>query len=83
MANKNIDWLNMPWTRPIYLMFVIIVYAVVKMSRAFSVKESWTVTNMVHAIVSFILLHWIKGCPDEGTQGAYNGLTLYEQIDAG
>lgn len=25
----------------------------------------------------------MKGCPDEFTQGEYNGLTLYEQIDAG
>jgi hypothetical protein len=29
------------------------------------------------------MLHWVKGCPDESTQGEYNGLTLYEQIDAG
>jgi len=29
------------------------------------------------------VLHWIKGCPDETTQGEYDGLTLYEQIDAG
>jgi hypothetical protein len=29
------------------------------------------------------MLHWIKGCPDDSTQGEYNGLTLYEQIDAG
>lgn len=29
------------------------------------------------------MLHWIKGCPDDSTQGEYNALTLYEQIDAG
>ncbi len=29
------------------------------------------------------MFHWIKGCPDDSTQGEYNGLTLYEQIDAG
>jgi hypothetical protein len=29
------------------------------------------------------MLHWIKGNPDETTQGQYSGLTLYEQIDAG
>lgn len=29
------------------------------------------------------MFHWIKGCPDDSTQGEYNALTLYEQIDAG
>ena len=29
------------------------------------------------------MLHWVKGCPDDTTQGEYNGLTLYEQIDGG
>ena len=29
------------------------------------------------------MFHWIKGCPDDSTQGEYNGFTLFEQIDAG
>lgn len=29
------------------------------------------------------MFHWIKGCPDDSTQGEYNGYTLYEQMDAG
>lgn len=29
------------------------------------------------------MFHWIKGCPDDSTQGEYNGLTLYEQMDCG
>lgn len=33
--------------------------------------------------VTFVLFHWVKGCPDDSTQGEYNGLTLYEQMDAG
>lgn len=28
-------------------------------------------------------MHWVKGCPDDSTQGEYNALTLYEQLDAG
>ncbi len=30
-----------------------------------------------------MIFHWIKGSPDDSTQGEYNGDTLYEQIDAG
>ena len=33
--------------------------------------------------VTFVLFHWIKGCPDDSTQGEYNALTVYEQIDCG
>ena len=32
---------------------------------------------------TFILFHWIKGSPDENTQGEYNSLTFWEQLDAG
>ncbi len=33
--------------------------------------------------VTFVIFHWIKGNPDDSSQGEYNALTLYEQIDAG
>jgi hypothetical protein len=29
------------------------------------------------------VFHWLKGSPDEFSQGEYNGLTLWEQIDGG
>ena len=32
---------------------------------------------------TFVLLHWIKGSPDENTQGEFNSLTFWEQLDAG
>ena len=31
----------------------------------------------------FYLFHWIKGSPDNFSQGEFNGLTLWEQIDDG
>jgi hypothetical protein len=51
--------------------------------RLFTPGDCWTATNVAHGLVTFIIFHWIKGSPDESTQGEYNGLTLYEQIDAG
>jgi len=83
MANKNIDWLTMTWTRPIYAAFVFLTYLTLSMSNLFPAKDCWTVVNVLHGVATFSLFHWIKGCPDEQTQGAYNGLTLYEQMDAG
>ncbi|CAJ0833351.1 13056_t:CDS:2 [Entrophospora sp. SA101] len=32
---------------------------------------------------SFIMFHWVKGVPFDFNSGAYDGLTLWEQIDNG
>ncbi|CAM9233019.1 unnamed protein product [Phaeothamnion confervicola] len=32
---------------------------------------------------TFSFFHWIKGSPDEFSQGEWNGLTFWEQLDAG
>lgn len=40
-------------------------------------------TNVAHALVSMVYLHWIKGNPADymdGTQGEMNGMTTWEQI---
>jgi hypothetical protein len=49
----------------------------------FTPEDCWTVINVLHTIVTFTFFHWIKGSPQDVTQGDYNGFTLYEQIDAG
>lgn len=33
--------------------------------------------------VTFYFFHWTKGSPDEFSQGEWNGLTFWEQLDAG
>ncbi|CAN0543322.1 unnamed protein product, partial [Ectocarpus sp. 12 AP-2014] len=33
--------------------------------------------------ITFYFFHWTKGSPDEFTQGEWNGLTFWEQLDAG
>ena len=43
----------------------------------------YTYGDMAIAQLTFFFLHWIKGNPDAASQGNYNGLTLWEQIDAG
>lgn len=81
--NKNVDWINSKGTKLGYLFIVAVVFLFLNATQLFQLHESWTVTNLAHMIVSFFMLHWVKGCPDDFTQGEYNGLTLYEQIDAG
>jgi hypothetical protein len=49
------------------------------------VKDVWTLTNLVHSIVTLYLLHWVRGSGiGEGefqTPGKYKKLTFWEQLD--
>lgn len=81
--NKNVDWISGPFTKVAYVIFVFVTWFVIHISEFFQPEDCWTVTNIFHGVLTFVLFHWIKGCPDDSTQGEYNGFTLYEQIDAG
>lgn len=98
MKNKNVEWMNYPYVRATYVLFILFLWGILHMSQIFTAAECWTATNIIHGVVrnmylaftililvqaTFFLLHWVKGCPDDSTQGEYNAQTLYEQIDAG
>ncbi|WWC88433.1 uncharacterized protein L201_003344 [Kwoniella dendrophila CBS 6074] len=47
---------------------------------------SWTIVNLGYMSVSFLMFHHSTGVPFESTMtsaGAYDDLTLWEQIDSG
>lgn len=41
---------------------------------------AWTYTHLAHGAASYWLLHWTKGGPGGGDQGAYDKLTVWEQV---
>jgi len=47
-----------------------------------SFASSWTYTNVVHATVTLLFLHWIKGSPNWYEQGELNAMTLWEQLSS-
>jgi hypothetical protein len=81
LDNKNVEWLNYPGTWTFYLVLIFIVKLC--LSFMMSPEDTWTTTHVIHGVVSFAALHWIKGSPDEGSQGEYNSLTFWEQMDGG
>ncbi|KAA8917164.1 hypothetical protein TRICI_000688 [Trichomonascus ciferrii] len=44
---------------------------------------SWTLTNLTYVIGSYVMFHYVTGIPFEFNAGAYDSLTLWEQIDDG
>jgi hypothetical protein len=83
LHNKNTNFLSSKGAHLAYVLTILIGYISLKSLGFSNEKDIWTVCNVVHGVISFTLLHWIKGNPDSATQGIYDGLTLYEQIDAG
>jgi len=81
--NKNVDWISGTGTKACYILFLMLVWGLIHVSRSMIPEDVWLVTNVIHGVATFIFFHWIKGCPDDSTQGEYNGFTLYEQIDGG
>jgi hypothetical protein len=82
--NRNTDWF-VEAGPALLLTYISIVLTILLTFLAFvpEPKVAWTLTNIVHVLVTLIYLHWIKGNPADymdGTQGEMNAMTLWEQI---
>lgn len=81
--NMNAEWISGPGTMVTYLSMIAILWTFLHFSGFFDPSECWTVVNALHTMGTFVFLHWMKGNPDGGSQGDYNGFTVYEQMQAG
>lgn len=83
LSNKNTEWMQNSYTWLLYVLFIASLWGMVQMTQLFSVAKSTTLVNVAHGVVTFYFFHWTKGSPDEFTQGEWNGLTFWEQLEAG
>ncbi|RUS13033.1 ORMDL family protein [Endogone sp. FLAS-F59071] len=96
MVNLNSSWVNYKgaWVTTVFLIVCLKMFF--SIIPGISPEASWTLTNLSFNFVSlrffsflsmvigsFIMFHWVQGIPFENNQGAYDGLTLWEQIDGG
>jgi hypothetical protein len=81
--NMNSEWISGPGTITTYVSMIIVLFTFLHFSGFFDPSECWTVVNAFHTVGTFIFLHWVKGNPDDSSQGDYNGFTVYEQMQAG
>ncbi|NXW66497.1 ORML2 protein, partial [Eurystomus gularis] len=83
-VNPNTRVMN---SRGIWLAYgisVAILHVVLLSIPFFSVPVVWTLTNVIHNLVMYVLLHTVKGTPFETPdQGKDRLLTHWEQIDYG
>ncbi|KDO27478.1 hypothetical protein SPRG_07067 [Saprolegnia parasitica CBS 223.65] len=81
--NKNVNWMDSPGFAAFYGILLLFIYTIVTM--VLPATWSWTGVSIVHGFISFMIMHWIKGSPEEGSMGSgeYREMTFYEQIDDG
>ncbi len=58
--NKNVDWMSGKFTKVCYVIFVLFTWALLHISTFFSAEDCWTVTNIVHLVVSLISICFRK-----------------------
>lgn len=84
-TNPNTSFARRPLFWICYLIgvaaFIMLVHSIMPVP---DLGTTLTITNITHAIVSFYLMHWIKGAPIDdpfNPQGKYDKLTFWEQLD--
>lgn len=86
-TNKNVNHFNSPWSKIAYvcgiLLFRAAAFAFVPKSLAGADAIEWTATNVVHGVIAFCALHWVRGSPIWEDQGEFIEKTAWEQIDNG
>jgi len=82
--NPNHSWLNAKGTWATYIVITLILHLLFFVNPWLNAAWAWTLTNTIHNLGNFLLLHMTKGTPwmpmDEG-KARY--LTQWEQLDHG
>jgi len=84
-VNINADWVNMKGAWLVHPLLVFCGKVVIDTIPGMNQEISWTLTNLLYLLFSYFIFHWATGIPFQSDLhgGAYDDLTLWEQIDGG
>jgi len=80
-VNKNTNWLNSTGAWAFYAGLIALLWLILSLFADPGI--AWTWVHVIHGLLSFYLLHWVKGSPIDVDQGKYDKLTFWEQLDDG
>ncbi|KAL1916971.1 uncharacterized protein VTP21DRAFT_5168 [Calcarisporiella thermophila] len=83
MVNLSATWINNKGAWVATIVFILCIRSYLGAIPGIG-DASWTITNVLYNLCSYILFHGVEGIPfdnHQGYQGAYDELTLWEQID--
>lgn len=81
--NVNADWVHFKGAWLIHFVIILILKVTFNFVTLLDNNWKWTLTNLTYCIGSYIMFHQVKGTPFEFNSGAYDNLTMWEQIDYG
>ena len=81
--NVNANWVNQKGAWIIHIVIIILLKIFYNFISVLDNDWKWTLTNLTYTIGSYIMFHQVKGTPFEFNSGAYDNLTMWEQIDNG
>ncbi|KAG6845450.1 hypothetical protein H0H87_009358 [Tephrocybe sp. NHM501043] len=84
-VNINADWVNVKGAWLIHVVLIFFGKLVIDTVPGMTQQISWTTVNLMYLALTYLMFHWVTGIPFEGNihGGAYDDLTLWEQIDDG
>ncbi|TFK66556.1 Orm1 type endoplasmic reticulum protein [Pluteus cervinus] len=83
--NINANWVNAKGAWLIHVVLIMCGKIIIDTIPGITQQLSWTLVNLLYLAISYLMFHWVTGIPFEGGLhgGAYDDLTLWEQIDEG
>ena len=83
LPNLNATWVNSKGAWIIHIVIIALLKVCYDLFPGLSQELSWTLTNITYVTGSYIMFHYVTGIPFEFNAGAYDNLTMWEQIDDG
>ncbi|CCD24718.1 sphingolipid homeostasis protein ORM1 NDAI_0D04040 [Naumovozyma dairenensis CBS 421] len=81
LPNMNASWVDQRGAWIIHVVIILLLKLFYNLLPGITTEWSWTLTNMTYVIGSYVMFHLIKGTPFDFNGGAYDNLTMWEQID--
>lgn len=81
LPNMNATWVDQRGAWIIHIVVILLLKIFYDLLPGVTTEWSWTLTNMSYVIGSYVMFHMIKGTPFDFNGGAYDNLTMWEQIN--
>ncbi|KAI9453471.1 Orm1 type endoplasmic reticulum protein [Lactarius psammicola] len=83
--NINAEWVNRKGAWMIHVVLIATGKVIIDAIPGITQNISWTAVNLTYLACSYLMFHWVTGIPFGSAMhgGAYDDLTLWEQIDGG
>ncbi|CAR25356.1 Protein ORM1 [Lachancea thermotolerans] len=83
MPNMNASWVDQRGAWAVHIVIIMLLKGFYNLLPGITNEWSWTLTNTTYVIGSYIMFHLVKGTPFDFNGGAYDNLTMWEQINDG